>query len=357
MSLIELANTPGLLILFGSGETLASSKKTHEYVARYLSGRPVVSVLETPAGFEPNSAKVAGAVADFIQHHLQNYKPQTCIVPARKLNTPFSPDDPEILAPLLDANWIFLGPGSPTYAKRQLAGSLAYNYLAAKHRLGAVLMLASAATLAFSAHTMPVYEIYKVGMDLHWQTGLNFLRPFGLELVFIPHWNNNDGGSDLDTSRCYMGQARFDQLVALLPTGTIIVGLDEHTAAVLDFKREMCTVMGKGAVTLVKSEKAVRYHSGEEFSLDEFGDYRPPNGGEGIPEETWFTVQRHTENQLQKDVKTVPEDVLQLVNLREEARRNKDWEKSDYFRNRIADQGWEIRDTPNGPEAIWKEPV
>ena len=354
MMMMDELNVPGLMVLFGSGETLASSQKTHEYVARNLSARPVVSVLETPAGFEPNSDKVAGAVADFIQHHLQNYKPQTTIVPARKRNTPFSPDDPEILSPLLDANWIFLGPGSPTYAKRQLEGSLAYQYLAAKHRLGSALMLASAATLAFSAHTMPVYEIYKVGMDLHWQPGLNFLKPFGLELVFIPHWNNNDGGSELDTSRCYMGQVRFAQLVALLPENTTIVGLDEHTSLILNFREEECFVLGKGEISIVKHNEQRKFRAGEGFSLSELGQYKLPLTGDGIPAAIWQEVKRHEKLQQQELAEPAPEGVIRLVELREEARENKNWAQSDYYRGQIVELGWEVRDTGSGPEIIRK---
>jgi hypothetical protein len=51
----------------------------------------------------------------------------------------------------LDADVIFLGPGSPSYAVRQSQDSLAWQYLVARHRLGAGLALASAATIAIGA--------------------------------------------------------------------------------------------------------------------------------------------------------------------------------------------------------------
>ena len=66
--------------------------------------------------------EVAGRVADFLANRLQNYRPQVDVIPARKKGSNFSPDDPEILAPLLHANFIFMGPGSPTYAIRQPDG-------------------------------------------------------------------------------------------------------------------------------------------------------------------------------------------------------------------------------------------
>ena len=114
-----MAERPGLVVLFGSGETSASGRKVHDWLLGRLSPPIQLAVLETPAGFELNSAQVAGRVADFFSHRLQNYRPQVTVVPARKRGTPFSPDDPAIVAPLLVANLIFLGPGSPTYAVRR----------------------------------------------------------------------------------------------------------------------------------------------------------------------------------------------------------------------------------------------
>ena len=138
-----------------------------------------VAILETPAGFELNSEWVAGQVADFLAQRLKNYIPEIDLVPARKRGTNFSPDNPEILDPLLTSNVIYMGAGSPTYAVKQLEDSLAWHIILARHRLGAHIVWASASPLAISAFTIPVYEIYKVGEDLHWKRGLDFFRSFG----------------------------------------------------------------------------------------------------------------------------------------------------------------------------------
>ena len=39
-----------------------------------------------------------------------------------------------------------------------------------------------------------------------------------------------------------------------------------------------------------------------------------------------------------------------LVKEREEARKNKDWKKSDSLRQRLKDEGYSISDTPEGPK-------
>src|SRR5512147_2067212 len=110
----------GQIAFLGSGETSLAGGRIFESLARRLDQPLRIAIVETPAGFELNSDQVAGRVGDFLRNRLQNYKPIIDIVPARKRGTEFSPDKPEILNPLLYANMIFLGPGSPTYAVRQL---------------------------------------------------------------------------------------------------------------------------------------------------------------------------------------------------------------------------------------------
>ncbi|MBC7238076.1 MAG: cysteinyl-tRNA synthetase, partial [Chloroflexi bacterium] len=254
----------GQVVLFGSGETSSHAQPVYARVMQEL-GQPVrVSILETPAGFQLNSANVAEEIGEYLRVHLQNYHPEIHIIPARKKGGFFSPDNPEILEPMYTSNMIFFGPGSPTYAVRQLAGSLAWEIVRARHRLGATVVAASAATIAMSAYALPVYEIYKVGEEVHWKPGLDFCADYGLSAVFVPHWNNNEGGEGHDTSRCFMGKPRFAQLLDLLPQETIVVGVDELTALYLDPQRNLCTVMGLGGVTLleVSTRRESRFESG-----------------------------------------------------------------------------------------------
>jgi hypothetical protein len=344
-----MSDKPGLVILLGSGETSASGRRVFDWLFARLALPIRMAVLETPAGFQPNSAYVAEEVADFIRQRLVNYNPQVTVVPARRRGTPFSPDDPAIVAPLLLANVFFLGPGSPTYAARQLQGSLAWHALLARHRLGAAIVLASAATIAASRHTLPVYEIYKAGADLHWQAGLDFFGPYGLPLVFVSHWNNRDGGANLDTSHGFMGQERFAQLLALLPSQATVVGIDEHTALVLDLRNGMCQAMGRGAITLVRGGEEKRFLPGRVFAISELGPFHLPEPQTGLPPEVWASVQT-----AQAEVQTAPApelspDVLALLEEREAARTRRDWAQADTLRERIATLGWRILDTTEGP--------
>lgn len=340
----------GIITLFGSGEISPSARKVYDFVLRRLSPPIRVAVLETPAGFEPNSAQVASRVADFLRHHLQNYRPDITVVPARKRGTPFSPDDPGIVAPLLQANALFLGPGSPTYAVRQLHDSLAWQILVARHRRGAAVILASAATIAAGTYALPVYEIYKVGADLHWQMGLDFFGPYGLSLVFIPHWNNAEGGTDLDTSRCFMGQARFEQLLALLPPDQTVVGIDEYTALVLDLKAETGHVIGSGGVTLLREGQAQVFTQGETFPVSKLGPFWKPAPQTGLARGIWESVLA-AEAQVEATPEPPPE-VLALVEQREAARARRDWATADAIREKIGSRGWQVIDTRDGPQLM-----
>jgi hypothetical protein len=58
---------PGKIALFGSGETAPAGRQVHEALFRELEAPIRVAVLETPAGFQPNSAWVAGRLAEFIE--------------------------------------------------------------------------------------------------------------------------------------------------------------------------------------------------------------------------------------------------------------------------------------------------
>jgi cyanophycinase-like exopeptidase len=376
---------PGLVVLFGSGETSPSGRKIFDQVFRKLPQSPRVALLETPAGFELNSAGVIGRIAEFIDHRLQNYQPQTTIVHARARGTALSPDEPQVVAPLLETDLIFMGPGSPTYAVRQLRDSLAWQMLLARHRLGAALALASAATIAVSTYALPVYEIYKVGEDLHWKAGLDFFGLYGLPLVFVPHWNNNDGGEELDTSRCFMGRARFARLMEMLPPDLTVVGLDEKTALIMDMANGMGQVSGLGGVTLIHTghdHQSYRLHpeltgsgltevanqrnshvhfyaNGQSFSLNECCPIEIPDFSLGLSPQIWqqaFEAQERLASQLEAPptvADVIPAEVQALVEERQAARAGKDWAAADALRSQILELGWQVMDTPEGQKVLW----
>jgi hypothetical protein len=341
---------PGPIVLFGSGEASPIARRVHAAVLSQVTPPIHACILETPAGFEPNSARVAGRLAEFLRHRLSPFDVQVEVVPARKRGTFLSPDEPGVVAPLLGANYLVLGPGSPTYAAKQLDGSLAWHTILARHRLGAPLILASAAAIAASAHALPVYEIYKVGEDLGWKAGLNLLGPFGRNVAIVPHWNNREGGEELDTSHSFMGQERFERLLGLLPSDVDVVGIDEHTALVLDFAAGMGVVFGRGGVSWLRGGSMTRLDAGASTPLSALGLTQHPASTGDIPQAVWDAACR-TDLSINPNQEP-PEPVRALVAARAQARANADWALSDQLRLEIAAAGWQVRDTPEGPLVV-----
>jgi hypothetical protein len=335
---------PGRVALFGSGEIAPSGGRVHDMLFKELDQPVEVAIPEIPAGFQPNSAWVAGKLADFVEQRLQNYHPRVTVVPARRRDGPYSADDRELTAPLLTANYVFGGPGSPTYAARHLAGTWAWHVMLARHRRGASLAFASALAIAVGAHVLPVYEIYKVGDDPRWVPGLDLLGRYGLELAIVTHWDNKEGGANLDTRCAFVGAERMARLEAMLPSSAALLGIDEHTAVVLDLARGTAQVIGRGGAVIRRGGDERVFGDGESFSLGLLGKVRAPSPEEGIPPAVWEAVlaAEAAQNGLLPGVRA-------LVQEREAARSAGDWTRADAIRDQLAGMGYVIEDTPEGP--------
>jgi cyanophycinase-like exopeptidase len=342
--------SPGYLVLLGSGETSATGRRIFEWLLQRITPPVRIAILETPAGFQPNSGLVAQKIADFLHRRLSNYAIETTIVPARRRGTSNSPDDPGLADLVLGSTCIFLGPGSPTYAVRQLRHSQVWDATRVRYFLGGAIVLSSAAVLAAGAFTLPVYEIYKAGADLNWETGLDLLPSPTAPLVFIPHWNNREGGAELDTSHCFVGQERFALLQALLPVDAVIVGIDEHTALVLERGSSTARVLGLGRVHVHGRAGTGDYGDGGAIPLAELGRIDWAVFAASLPP---ALVARARELDQPRDEGQVPEvipsEVLDLVDRREAARRRRDWETADALRREVEQFGYRIEDTPVGP--------
>lgn len=248
----------------GSGEMTRAMSKVHRWVVSKSSG-PVRGVfLDTPAGFELNADEISGRACAYVTE----YVGIPCSVVSFKAAERATNRQIEgALRKLRRADYIFAGPGSPTYAVRNWRGTRVFDMVARRVSEGAHLVLASAAAIAVGSRALPVYEIYKAGERIHWLEGLDLLSPYGLDVAIVSHWNNAEGGT-FDTRYCFMGQPRFDLLEQLLPESTIVLGVDEYTACILDLGENECRVMGPGQVTIRRDGKETKFATGTSFSLD-----------------------------------------------------------------------------------------
>jgi peptidase E len=254
----------GMIVLMGSGELTATMVEVHKELLGRLAAKPKAVFLDTPAGFQLNVDQISEKARDYFRSHIQ----QALEIASFKSNDTISPFDAEqAYQTLRAADYVLIGPGSPTYAVRQWMPSSIPEILTNRIEDGGCLVAASAAALTVGRFTLPVYEIYKVGQELHWVDGMDLLKHFGFNLVVVPHWNNAEGGNH-DTRFCFMGQPRFKQLAAALPPDVFIFGLDEHTACILDFASNQAIIKGIGRVTLQRSGQQLVFGSGERFSID-----------------------------------------------------------------------------------------
>ena len=119
---------------------------------------------------------------------------------------------------------------------------------------------------------MPVYEIYKVGDDPTWLEGLDLLgAATGLRAAVIPHYDNAEGGTH-DTRFCYMGERRLRTLEAMLPDGAFVLGVDSHTALVLDLETGEASVAGLGGVTVRVAGRSTRFGAGTTLAIEAIGE-------------------------------------------------------------------------------------
>lgn len=257
------------IALFGSGETSPSGRKVHEYLIRDLIVPVDIALLETPAGFEVNPLNWYRKVEEMMKVGLQNFQPRIHIIEALRNDGEKSTNNPDIVSALDESDYIHTGAGSPTYAVKHLKNSLAYTKLREAAQNNKPLSFASAATIAFSKYALPVYEIYKVGEDPFWKEGLDFFSQWNLTLTVIPHFNNAEGGADIDTSHAFMGKKRFESLMSILPGPTTVLGIDEQTACVFHMQKKTVTVMGNSTAVVFRNGTQKVYKAGESFGFED----------------------------------------------------------------------------------------
>ena len=258
------AARPRILAIMGSGETAPTMAKVHRQLFAKLGPPPVPAVLlDTPYGFQENAGEITSRALDYFRDNV-GY-PMTL--------APFRGAEPDPLeratavARARAAQYLFAGPGSPSYALTQWRDTEVPSIVADKLEQGGIVVFASAAALTLGSHTVPVYEIYKVGEPVRWLDGLDLLTRFGLPVAVIPHYDNAEGGTH-DTRFCYLGERRLATLEAMLPVDAFVLGVDSHTALVLDLAAGTASVVGIGGVTVRAGGRSEVFEAGTTTPID-----------------------------------------------------------------------------------------
>ncbi|MDQ1725119.1 MAG: hypothetical protein QOG52_2147 [Frankiaceae bacterium] len=254
-----------LLVFMGSGETAPAMVKTHRDVFASTRGDGPAVMLDTPFGFQANADDLIAKTQLYFRQSVGN---AVSVASWRRADAPVA-DRERALAVLSEASWVFAGPGSPTYALRQWRDTPVPAALLDVANRGGTLVFGSAAAVTAGTHAIPVYEIYKVGAEPSWEAGLDMLGTLtGVSAVVVPHFDNAEG-RNYDTRFCFLGESRLATLEAALPDYIGILGVDEHTAAVIDVTARTMTVSGIGRVTVRRRAVETTFPTGSVVGLDE----------------------------------------------------------------------------------------
>ena len=254
----------GRIVLMGSGETAPTMVKLHRTLL-VEAGDGARAMLDTPFGFQANADDLTDKIR---QYFAESVGTDLEVARWRRRDDPVAGRE-RSLDLLARARWAFAGPGSPTYALAQWFETAVPDALVDIVGRDGTVILGSAAAVTAGSWSVPVYEIYKVGDDPRWVPGLDLLGSMtGIDAAVIPHYDNREGGRH-DTRFCYLGESRLLEMEALLPEGAGVLGVDEHTAVVVDVVDRVATVHGAGGLTLRGGGAELVVPAGQSISLDD----------------------------------------------------------------------------------------
>jgi hypothetical protein len=387
------------LVIMGSGETTAGMLPVHRRVLADLPPDPACRLLDSPFAFQENADELVERIGAYFDESLGQ--------PISAVHLPADADAltrERALAAIRAADWLFAGPGSPSYARRCWRGAdvpAAMAGVVAPGRVGA-LVFASAAAVTLGAWALPVYEIYKVGEDPRWEPGLDLMQAvLGWRCAVIPHWDNREGGTH-DTRHCWIGGRRLAQLEPALTDG-FILGIDEHTALEVELEEGRLRVAGRGEVTLRVAGAEQVLPAGTDLTLDEvhalvrrLGAPTAVPGGAAAQAPVATSTGEATAAESRGDAALAAEDLARsvlaalpsgavsaradlvsllglaqqagqdraralaeqlvdvLVGIRSERRTARDWAASDQIRDQLAAAGVEVQDAAGGSTWEWR---
>lgn len=191
----------GTLALIG-GEEFEKPCRDVDAALLEASGAQEVLVIPTAAAFENPRKAVETAEAYFsglgaaVRHVMVLHHAEA--------------DDPDAVAAVRDAGFLYLPGGSPMHLRAVLHGSALWEAIKETHRAGAVLAASgSGAVVLCNPMIDPRGGAYTVGLGLL------------VNVAVFPHHDT-------------VPEHLWERAVELRPAETLLVGVDEHTAAVRD---------------------------------------------------------------------------------------------------------------------------
>ena len=252
----------GRLAILGSGETAHSMVEMHRAVFAAAGPGPAL-VLDSSYGFQENADALTQKAVRYFAHSVGR-----ATTALRWRNRLEGAELDRALTALRNARAVYAGPGSPSYTMRMWDGSGFAEAVAAMVEAGGTGTFSSAAAIALGVVAMPTHEIYRCGADPYWLPGTDLLgRLSGISAAVVPHYDLQPKNGSHDTRCCYIGERRMVQLEEQLPAGAHLIGIDEHTALILDLESGTARVAGLGGVTIRSADFREVLPTGTEVPL------------------------------------------------------------------------------------------
>lgn len=233
---------PGPVALVGAGEFLpVMAAIDAELLAASGRARPRVAILPTASW--PDGEAVFLRWAAMGVEHFEGLGAEVEVVLVRERK---DADDAGHAQAVGEADLIYLSGGKPDYLLQTLAGSAVWTAALAAHAGGSVLAGCSAGAMVLCAQQARFRT--PPHLPLGFQPGLGVVA----DAAVLPHYD------------------RFPETVAAVrvaraPKGTVILGIDEDTAAI--GRDGTWLVRGAGRVTVWRGRHRERHHAGDTFRI------------------------------------------------------------------------------------------
>ena len=233
---------PGSVALVGAGEFLpVMASVDAELLASTGRHRPRVAVLPTASW--PDGETVFQRWSALGVEHFEGLGAEVEVVPVRGRA---DADDPAHAQAVGEADLVYFSGGKPDYLLGVLAGSAVWTAALAANAGGSVIAGCSAGAMVLCAHLA------------------RFRTPPHLPLGFVPGLGLVEGAAVLPH------YDRFPETLAAVrvaqaPRGTVVLGIDEDTAAV--GRDGEWVVRGSGRVTVWRGRRRERLRAGDSFRI------------------------------------------------------------------------------------------
>lgn len=227
----------GTIALIGAGEYLPPIASVDKMLLERIGDTPRVVVLPTAA--VPDGP---GAAERWARMGVEHFSQLGAAVEPLMLLNRTDADNPDIVAQLAAANFIYISGGKPRYLLETLQGTASWQAITHILTIGGVVAGCSAGAMALGSAVFDFPQVWRTIPALGLVPGIAIIPHFDE----LPRWL---------TSAITRGASRK----------TTVVGIDGTTALVCSNGQWL--VQGRGSVTVITRKQKKRYTAGEQVML------------------------------------------------------------------------------------------